>query len=265
MIRPKPRAAWLLWLAIFGAALCVGQMAFAYILPARFVLRRMLERREKIRQLKVHSTTTVWSNGQKKVYEETLYLRKPGQIRLERREQGTLVEATVWRQQDMLVWRTGQTAQTSKRTPQPRFDFLAVSSQGASYGSLWALLRGLRVRYSGAKLWDRDSDYREQTNVSLAWFAKRPAYVFGAAFGEQKQNQFWIDKAALYPVRFLGHLGTDAPRIDVRFLDYYVDHRGYTFPGRTEVYEGNKLVLQALAYRVQTNLSLPDRLFSQIP
>lgn len=255
---------------------CVGVLVWsviakagvwAYILPANFHLRKFVKERTKIRTLQARLQTTYIDGDNKRVVDERLFIRLPGEIRWEQRIGKTpkLVAVTVWTPNSAKVWKRGAGVKTIKRTPQPRFDFFAVSSSGAKFASVYYLLGRLRVRYRGTSLYDRLSDYREQRRVGLAWGNAGPAIVLGATGSKKTVNQFWLDKRHRYPVRFLGSVRKGGPRYDVWYKDYHKTALGYVFPGRTLVYANKRLVVESLLYRIKVNPTLSGRLFQKMP
>jgi hypothetical protein len=196
-------------------------------------------------------------------FDERLWVRVPGQVRLERWQNKQLQQVDIWSGEQWIHWRRGGKVQKKPRTPQPQFDFFGIETSGSSYGSLSTILRLMNVNYTGVQRANRDSDYLEPLRISLAWFGNGPVVVFGAAARQRKPNQLWLDKFTLMPVRFLGRL-EQSVQLDVQFLDY-ISHLGRpVFPGRIELYRDGKLHTQTKVNRVQVLSSLPNKLFSQI-
>ncbi len=235
----------------------------AYILPPRFYLRKMVSVRSSMRQLTVWMTIETPQDGSIKREEAILRVRAPGQIRLEHHKNKKAHRVEVWRNQEYLFWEQGAQTKNTSRKANPRFDFFAVGGDGSSWGRIEEILRASGVRYEGSKRLDSETDYNEPLRMSLAWFGGRPVIVLGAPFGDRKPNQLWLDKEHAYPVRFLGKM-TSGGALDIRFLDYHRDGRGYLFPGRIEIYRAGRLFQRMLAYRIRVG-SVPQTSFQQVP
>lgn len=235
----------------------------AYLLPPRYYLSKMVSVRSSMRQIQVWMTIETPKNGGLQREDGVLLLRTPGKIRFELHKDKKAHRIEVWRDQEHLSWEQGGQTKNQARKPNPRFDFFAMGGDDSSWGSAEGILRALGVRYQGSKRFESESDYNEPLRMSLAWFGGRPVVVLGAPFNNRKPNQLWIDKAHAYPVRFLGRT-TGGGALDIRFLDYHRDGRGYLFPGRIEIYRSGRLFQRMLAYRVKVG-SVPQTSFQQIP
>ncbi len=253
------------FIVVMVFALFLGvQVAFGYILPARFYLRKLVASRLSVHRMIAQMKTTVFEGGKKRQFDEKLYIMQPGNIRLERRVKGKLVKVEIWRQRDAFVWEGHGELKPTKRQPQPRFDFFAIGPNGLDYGRLSYLLRVLKIHYRGTRRWDRESDYRLQTAVSLAWFGRAPAIVLGVRTAKRRNNQLWIDKKFAYPVRFIGRIAGENFLYDVKFMKYYTTVDGHLFPGITEVYRDGKIYLRAYLYRFHLNPRISSHLFSHL-
>ncbi len=106
---------------------------------------------------------------------------------------------------------------------------------------------------------------REGFDMKLAHadsFQGRPMIVVGAAKGDLKKKQFWIDAERLYFVRMLEPTVQDASRVqDVRFLNYEKVGDSWVAP-RVEVYDPTgKLVFYEDYTDVNTDVVLDESLF----
>ncbi|MEM1010173.1 MAG: hypothetical protein AAGJ35_14355, partial [Myxococcota bacterium] len=81
--------------------------------------------------------------------------------------------------------------------------------------------------------------------------------------GESKAPQLWVDKQAFQPVRL--RYKEQTAQKDIYFLDYYRDGKGWTFPGRIELYHNAKCVAKKKVYRVRTGQSFSLQKLRQIP
>ncbi len=252
-----------LWI-LTGVILWLGFacQAEAYILPARFYLAKYARTRASFRRLRIKQMTTSLVQGKKQKREEVLYLQSPGNIRLEQRHKGRLVQVDIWAGKSWLHWKKGE-ATRRRRRPNPRLDLFAVESSGYGYGSIRSLLRRMRVFYRGSQTWDKSSDYREQNRVGLTWFVGHPVVILGAQRKDQKQNQLWLDKSRFVPLRFVGQLRKKGPIWDIRYLDYNKIGGRAVFPGRVEVYRNGKLTSRTLVYQIKQG-SLPAHIFSRV-
>lgn len=261
------RSRWSLSIGLLVVGLLVVTFpAYGYILPAKFFLSQLLKKRSVFGDMKIKQTTTRFINGQKTSFDEHIYIRLPGKIRVERWQGGKRTRVALYTQNTASIWSAGGQTKSVPRTPQLRFDVFATSLSGTSFGSLRTLLSKMKIYYEGTSVWSRDSDYRLQDRVHFSWFERGPAVIFGAAHNNRKKNQFWIDKGTLSPVRFIVRKnGKTGPLWDVSFLDYFSSAKGRSFPGRTIVRKNGKLYSRSLTYLVKTNVSIPNRLFSQVP
>lgn len=250
---------------VLTLGLVFASLAFAYILPARHYLRKASQKRSNFPRLQIWLTHTRLEGGRSTQTDERLYIQHPGQIRWERLEKARVVEARLWKAQDEVAWKAGASAQTTRRQPMPLWDLFGIQTDGTGFSSLTELLSAYQIRYLGSRAWERDSDYKLQTHVSLQWFDRGPAIVFGAPSGDLKPNQLWLDKNLSFPVRLLVRLAARSPALDIHYLDYYRRGEGAVFPGRIEVYQASSLTDRYLVYRVETPQSFPARVFEQVP
>jgi outer membrane lipoprotein-sorting protein len=92
-------------------------------------------------------------------------------------------------------------------------------------------------------------------------FEGRPMYVVGAAKGDLKSRQFWVDKERLLFVRLFQPDRTDENRIeDIRFTDYHEVAGGWV-AARVEVRAADKLVFSEDYSDIKVNPTLDAALF----
>lgn len=250
-----------------GVLVClITGTAWAYILPARYFFKEYSKSRSRASKMSIKQTTTYWNGTQKQTFEQRLYIRAPGKVRLETWRTNKRIQVEVWTGSQYLLWRKGQTLKRKRRRVQPRFDLFAVERSGSGYGNIRTLLRYMRINYQGVKKWDRDSDYMEQLNVSLTWFGRAPAVVMGAKPTKgAASNQLWFHKKQIYPVRYVAGWNGKTGNVDWRFLEYHVRNGVGVYPGRVRLYKRGKLAMESLVYHVDLTSSVPKRLFSQVP
>lgn len=89
----------------------------------------------------------------------------------------------------------------------------------------------------------------------------RPAYVVGAAEGDERSKQFWIDAERLVFVRMLEPVPGDSTRVqDVRFNRYRPEGGGWIAP-EVEVLVGGQRVFFEEYSDVRTGMALDPSLF----
>jgi len=86
----------------------------------------------------------------------------------------------------------------------------------------------------------------------------RPVYVIGANKGETSDNQLWVDKENLYPVRMLK---ADAEtRLDARFDDWK-PMNGSWLETKCSFYVNGKLAQVETYHDYKVNVNIDDRIF----
>lgn len=90
----------------------------------------------------------------------------------------------------------------------------------------------------------------------------RPVYVLGAAAGDLRSHQLWIDKERLLFVRSLQPDERDSTKtLDIRFDDYVKMPDGGWLSERVSIYRGNTLVQREEYTDVRTNAPVDPQLF----
>lgn len=90
----------------------------------------------------------------------------------------------------------------------------------------------------------------------------RDVYVVGAASGDLKSPQFWIDKKNLYFVRLIQPVGKEGKNIqEIEFNKYEkVKGGGWVSPEVVVIVDGKKVFTEEY-YGVRTNVKIDDNLF----
>ena len=91
----------------------------------------------------------------------------------------------------------------------------------------------------------------------------RPVYVIGAAAGDLRSHQLWIDKERLLFVRSIEPDDRDTTKtIDIRFDNYVKMPSGGWLSERVEIYRDGKLVQREEYSDVRTNEPIDPRIFA---
>jgi hypothetical protein len=99
------------------------------------------------------------------------------------------------------------------------------------------------------------------TQVHPDTFQGRPMIVVGAAPGDMRRKQFWVDADRLYFVRILEPTPRDSTQIqDIRFLNYEPRGEAWVSP-RVEIHTDGKLVFTEDYSDIKTNVPLDAALF----
>jgi hypothetical protein len=221
--------------------------AAAYILPPRFVIKKMVEARGKlgILNLAVDERYTVrGGDGGLKTSRAVETISAPSRWRTEIELKSGAYE----------IVRRGDRVRTGGETATEPLDVLTV---------LFAAPRG-----------DVDFivDHLHRLGVDLgarhlSRFAGRIAIVIGANQGDDRSPQLWVDKDRFLPLRFIAPVkigGKDVVQ-DTRLLEYGSPATGDWFPRVIEVYRGGELLSRRVAEKVRVNQSIPDDLFEIEP
>ncbi len=257
---------YLLITLLFALTIAPFSVAYPYILPARHYLQEMSKKIERLHTIRAVLRTTYFKEGNRPItYREKLTIAVPGKVRLERWRRKKLEEIIVLRGNKQYLWsRASNKTVESRRHPLPQYDFFAVETRGFRYSSIRWLLQKLQIRFRGTRQWHRESDYREQLRVGLAWFGMGPAVILGGASAKSRTNQFWIDKEEYLPRRVIWSSGRKKFRFDLQFLDYHRIQGKAVFPGRIELYRiGRKkrLVSKSLVTDVKVRVRVSKELF----
>jgi hypothetical protein len=90
----------------------------------------------------------------------------------------------------------------------------------------------------------------------------RPTYVIGAAKGDLRSHQLWIDKERLLFVRSLQPDDRDSTKaLDIRFDDYVKLPGGGWLSERVSIYRGDTLVQREEYTDVRTNAPMDPKIF----
>ncbi len=221
--------------------------ARAYILPTHFVIRMLMDQRQKanIDDLSVQMTTEfVGGDGP---VEERIYLKSPQRMRrVEEADDGALyVEKTG----KFAVGKVSNLKAGRGPVPELFATFLAVGADAGDQGSkqILATLRAHGV---------------DTSVISLGRLNGRVAFVIGARSWEKDKPQVWIDKDLFLPLRFiLPQSQGSSVLVDTRLLEWGSAVAANWFPRVIERYRDAKLVSRSEVTEVQRNQKLPETLF----
>lgn len=99
------------------------------------------------------------------------------------------------------------------------------------------------------------------TRVHADTFQGRPMIVVGAARGDVKRKQFWVDAEHLYFVRILERTRRDSTRMqDTRFVNYRKEGSAW-LATRVEIHTEGKLTFHEDYSDIRVNIALDEALF----
>lgn len=223
--------------------------AFAYVLPAYSILRRMVDLREELKlgNVQLKGTATVAAGdgasalggaGDKDLQAEAVVSMKvPGRCRFEVRVPEGNTAAS--------VYAGGKSA-----------------AQGAEIGALTEAVEQICPILGSRGGRDGVEQHLRRLGVdtkrsSLARFGSRIVYVIGSR--EEGKPQFWVYKDTFLPARVL--YTENGAQWDVRFLDFGSPVAGNWFPRVVEVWKDGQPALKFTALEANGNARLDDALF----
>ena len=222
--------------------------AQAYVLPADYILRLMLDvqAKHKIKDASLKLTSEV--RGQPQASSERLYIKTPERLRLLGEDESA----------ELYVEREGTRAEGSADSLE-RLKTLPTN--------LLASLRFPKGDKSDERI-ERLLGLLAQVGVdtsvtALGRFDNESVYIIGARPFETESPQIWVGKDRLQPVKTVLFTGPGATgdRVEYRFLDYGGSSAGGWFPGIIELWIGDQLVKKQTVAEARTNQDLPETLF----
>lgn len=105
----------------------------------------------------------------------------------------------------------------------------------------------------------RTLGYNPDLFHETTWRGK-PVYVVGAAKGDEKQKQFWIDKEQLLFVRSLDFNARDSSHTEVQFNQYERIGGGWVAP-EVLFFRNGRVVTEEYYSDMKVNVDVDDRMF----
>lgn len=249
-----------MWLRILSlVALLCSATAFAYVLPAYSILRRLVERRDDMRLsgLQVTGTATFPADAKTGAAgalgvpperdvqaDATFSLKIPGRCRVDLKVPEGNVAATTFAYGKKRVEGKEIAAVTAALAQACPVLALRSASEGEARESLERQLRALGV---------------DLKPTSLGRFGGKIAYVIGKpAAGEP---QFWVYKDTFLPARVL-FKDAEGAQWDVRMVDFGSAVTGDWFPRVLEVRKNDEVAMRFTALGANAAVKLDDKLFA---
>ena len=219
-------------LLVCMTALGVASAANAYVLPAGYLVRMLVEQRQdqNIRDLSIRLQTEVEESS---VLEGHLYLKSPERLRRVEEDDG--IEKVYVVREGKQASGTGQNLRRLNGLSYDLTSDLLIAGKGdidAQTTHLFGVLKAYGI---------------DTSVVALSRsFDQRPVYVIGARARDLEKPQLWMDKSTLLPVRVM--ITVEGKRYDMRYLEYGspVD---------------KNLTMRSEVVEVRSNQKLPESLF----
>lgn len=241
------------------AAALIATAAFAYVLPAYSILRRMTDARDDLqvftwridgslsaygetaKQLAAGLRTTV--EGNELQVDGTASLKIPGRCRFE----GISLD--------------GASVAAISNGGKSRTEGTAVPALQLANDEVCAILAN-RSNQEGEARANVERHLSklgvDQRKTSLGRFGGTVAYVLGDP--ADGKPQFWVFKDAFTPARVRFN-DAQGQAWDVRFLDYTSPATGEAYPRVVEVWKGTELQLRFTVLKAEPKAQLADKLF----
>ena len=234
-------------LAALGVLLA-SSAALAYVLPADYLLKLLLEKRHELKLDDLSVQLNVEDIAAGTNYDEHLFLKRPGRGR--RLQEGDAALLYVESEGARAVG----TDQALKRLKGPPTDLTTL---------FFAPPREKFIETSLAWLANLGID---TTVTALGREADRTVYIIGARPWEPDTPQLWLNKGSFLPVRLLAAVKENGTTVlhETRWLEYGSAAAGNWFPRVIEEYRAGVLARRAEVVQVKTNQKLPESLF-QLP
>ncbi|MEE8408623.1 MAG: hypothetical protein V3T05_03365 [Myxococcota bacterium] len=246
MRRLRPHQRLLVPLILLGSV-GFAETAYAYVLPADFIMRMLADKRRRmgIRDLSVQLTTDI--DGEDDPVEDRIYMKAPERLRHIRQTEN---ETTV------LVLREGKSA----RGDESKLERI----EGPARNLLPLLLMPL-----GKDLDEMQAHMVtslgtlgiDTATVTLGRFNGVVTYVIGGA--DPSKSQLWIDKETFLPMRLMlpkQWSGTSG-RVELRWLEFGSSATGDWFPRVLERYVDDARIERSEVAKIELNKKLPETLF----
>ncbi|MBX5482444.1 MAG: hypothetical protein IRZ16_11505 [Myxococcaceae bacterium] len=232
--------------------------AFAYVMPASSILRRLVDGREDLHlsALQVSGTVSFTDEGAR---EAGAALNLPG----DREIQGDLTFSLKLpgRCRAEVTVPEGSSSATVMAFGKKRVEGKEIASLGAAVAEVCPSL-ALRSTSEGEAREALERHLRslgiDIRRTSLARFEGQIAYVIGDP--PKGAPQFWIYKDSLLPARVL-YADAQGTKWDVRFRDFGSPVAENWFPRIVEVAKNGELVLRFTALSADAHAKLADSLF----
>jgi len=221
----------------------ISTQAFAYVLPAEFIMRMLAD---KISRLKIEDVSIKLESHQgSETIAERFYLKRSERARLLSGADETLI----------YLENEGKISNASSGKLQEnktnRTDLLAPL-----------------LFPSGKNLEERSKRMLEVLSaagvdtevVALGRTGNRPVYIVGARAFEPEKSQVWFDKESFTPLRSILY-ATNGDKIEKRYLKYQKSAAGKWFPKSIETWKNGVLIKEQVVLEAKKNQKLPESLF----
>jgi outer membrane lipoprotein-sorting protein len=237
-------------LTIFGllGALLITDTAAAYILPADYVLRMLVEKRRKLGIVDMTVQLTTETDKKGAPIEERIYIKDPERMRRVRTdESGTKITVQV---EDKAAEGPENALKPLKTLP----DLLPVLLQPAGeeidqvQERLLAVLKRLGINTSA---------------IFLGRLGSTVAYVIGGKPSDTDKPLLWIDKENFLPLKLVTteKTGSKSERVEIRWMEFGSATTGDWFPRVIEIWKDGKRIERSEVSKVDINKKVPDTLF----
>lgn len=235
---------------VLGVALGAPAPARAYVLPADYLIKLLVEKRrgQRIEDLSIRMRTE--REGRDGSFEEHLYLGQPAKAR--RVEENGDEKALIYLEREGVV-ATGTEGSLRRRSGPPSDLIATLLVPGTS--ELDAIAQRVLGLFKQLGIDTSITTYgRDEGDL---------VYIIGARAWEPDRPQVWLDKDTYLPVRLVVDRpeGGKKVREETRLLEYGSELTHEWFPRVIEVYRKNELVARSEVTEIKLNQSLPDTLF----
>ncbi|MBI5508855.1 MAG: hypothetical protein HY903_08890 [Deltaproteobacteria bacterium] len=230
-------------------ALLVTDSAAAYVLPADFVLRMLVEKRRRLGIADITVTLSTEIDRKTSAVEERLYIKDPEKMRRVRTEDGGTKLVVIAADKAA----AGPEGALKPLKAAPDILPLLLQPAGEDLEQTQSRLVATLHRF------DIDTEV-----VSLGRLGNTVAYVIGAKPNEADKAQLWIDKESFVPLKIITPQKKDAKieTTEVRWLEFGSAVTGDWFPRVIEVWKDGRRLERSEATKVEINKKIPDTLFT---
>lgn len=232
-------------IALVALGCLASETAEAYILPANFILKLMVEKRRRmgIRDLSIHLTTEV--DGEDSPVEDRIYLKDPERLR-RIRMRGDETELLVQNEGRA----AGGTEGALERLQGPPPDLLPalLMPLGGDTDEMVAHLRTICEQLG-----------IDTKVVALGRFNDSVAYVIGGRRGDRDIAQLWIEKDTFLPMRVV--VPRNGKLLEQRWAEFGSSSTGDWYPRLIETYVSGRRVEHSEVEKIELNKKVPETLF----
>jgi hypothetical protein len=234
-------------LAVVG--LVTSLPARAYLLPTDFIVRMLIEKRERVTGADLSLQLTTEVAGIDSPVEERIYVKMPERLRRVRQTEDR-AEVEVQREGR---WARGSEGdlKTQKGPPEdvlPLLLFTAGNDLDKKQERILATLKTLGI---------------DRSVVAFGRYQDQVCFIIGARSYAADASQLWIDKETFLPLRLIVTKKTDSSvsKRETRWLEFGSSLTGDYFPRVIEVLQDGKRVSRSEVEKVESNTKNPETLF----